>query len=129
MTQKTNKKMDTDALIRLALRYRELALQVKDLEAEIKPIKDAIVSECRAQGITGTLDLDAILVVSQTRTTQKIDQNAVTPDWLYRFQNAGGKMTAKLDVSPEQFDKMTDLLSEVSFAETATQGYTLKLKA
>lgn len=129
MTQKTNKKMDMQTLSDLAFRYRELALEVKGLEAEIKPIKDAIVSECRAQGITGTLDLDAILVVSQTRTTQKIDQNAVTPDWLYRFQNAGGKMTAKLDVSPEQFDKMTDLLSEVSFSETATQAYTLKLKA
>lgn len=127
--KKENERMDAARLAAMAEDYRRLALQVKDLEAKIKPIKDAIVAECKAQGLTGTLDLDAILVVSQVRTTQKINQAALSPDWLYRFQTAGGHLTAKLDVEPQQFDGLADLLAEVGFAESASQSYVLKLKA
>lgn len=126
---KKKKTLDMDLLKTMATDYRAVALKLKELEEEAKAIKDAITAECRACDVTDTLDLGSVLVVSQTRTTQKIDQSAVTPDWLYRFQCKGGRLTTKLNVEPDQFDRLENLLREVNFQETANQVYTLKLQA
>ncbi len=124
--KKENERMSATELIELAHQYRELALKAKDIEAQQKPIKEAIIAECKAQGVQGTLDLEALLVVSQTRSTQKLDVNFVTPDWLYRFQQKGGAFSIKLDDT--QYVPQ-DILDEVHFSTSESQGYTLKLKA
>lgn len=126
--KKENQRLTPAELEHLADLYRIAMLTIRELEAEARPIKEAIVSACRARGLADTLELQALTVVPQTRTTQTLDQQAVTPDWLYRFQSQGGRLSVKLDADANPTPDMAALLREVHYCETATQSYQLKLK-
>lgn len=125
-TKQKKERLSAEELQRLASDYRDLALRIKELEAEQKPLKDAIVAECKALGIQEAFDLGAVLVVPTTRCTQSLDINFVTPDWLYRFQEKGGVFSMKLD-DVQYVPK--EILDEVSFSRKESQVLTLKIQA
>lgn len=122
-------KLNLGILSETADQYYDIAVRIKELEAELKPLRDALVEAAATRGVEGSMQIGAVLISATTRTTQKIDQAAVTPDWLYRYRLAGGKVTAKLDVPADERWRISDLLEEVGFSEEKTKGYTLKLVA
>lgn len=125
---KTNPRLSVADLHKTADRYAAILELIQLLEAEARPLREAIVEHCRDLDISGTLDLDSLLVVAQARRKQTLDQQAVTPDWLYRFQSQGGRLSVKLDADANPTADMAALLREVHYCETATQSYQLKLK-
>lgn len=129
MTQEKGKRLNLGLLSDTAVRYYDLAVRIKELEAEIKPLRDQLVEACAARGVEGSMQIGPVLISATTRTTQKIDQQAVTPDWLYRYRLAGGRVTAKLDVPDDERGRIADLLDEVGFSESKSKGYTVKLVA
>lgn len=127
----TNKpvKLDLGILSETADKYYETAVSIKELEAELKPLRDALVEAASARGVDGSMQIGPVLISATTRTTQKVDQGGVTPDWLYRFRQAGGRVTVKIELPEEDSERLAGLLDEVGYSESKTKGYTLKLVA
>lgn len=121
-----NKKLDMNKLSLAAADYVTLQAQIKKLEAEAKIIKDEIVSDYLSSGISDTLDLGELLVIPSQRTTQKLNQAAATPDWIYRFRQAGGTADVKLTLPEDDSPSLAALLDEVSFKATTSRVITLK---
>lgn len=122
----TSKPVD---LRELAAEYKELALRSKALDDLMKPLKNQIIDAINGQHLEGNVDLGAILVVRSTRVTQKMDDRAITPDWLYRYQEAGGRFSAKLDTAYADIAELGSLLDEIDYEEKETPTYTFKLQA
>lgn len=122
-------KLNLGILSETADKYYEIAVRIKELEAELKPLRDSLVEAASARGVEGSMQIGPVIISATTRTTQKIDQAAVTPDWLYRYRLAGGKETVKLDVPEDERWRISDLLDEVGYSEEKAKGYTLKLVA
>lgn len=122
----TSKPVD---LRELASEYKELALRSKALDDLMKPLKSQIIDAINDQHLEGNVDLGAILVVRSSRVTQKMDDRAITPDWLYRYQEAGGRFSAKLDTAHADIAELGSLLDEIDYEEKETPTYTFKLQA
>ncbi|MGN0029948.1 MAG: hypothetical protein ACI35Q_09515 [Marinilabiliaceae bacterium] len=129
MAQASSKRLNLGILSDTADKYYDIAVRIKELEAEIKPLRDALVEACSSRGVEGSMQIGPVLISATTRTTQKLNQDAVTPDWLYRYRLAGGVLSAKLDVPADERGRIADLLDEVGYSESKTKGYTLKLVA
>lgn len=123
------RKLDMVKLTLLAEQYRDLANQARDLEAQMKPIKEAIVKACEEHDVVETLDLQCLLVIPQVRTTAQLIQRKVTPDWLYRYTLQGGRLETKLKLEKGDDIVLKDLLDEVGYTETDKLSFALKLKA
>lgn len=129
MAQTSSKRLNLGILADTADKYYDIAVRIKELEAELKPLRDALVGAASAQGVESSMQIGPVLISATTRTTQKLNQAAVTPDWLYRYRLAGGELTAKLDVPADERERIADLLDEVGYSESKNKGYTLKLVA
>lgn len=113
----------------LASEYKELALRIKALEDLQKPLKSQILDAINKQNLEGNVDLGAVLVVRSSRVTQDLNSAAITPDWLYRFQECGGRISAKLDTKDAAYGNLDALLDEVNYSERVTPTFTFKLQA
>jgi hypothetical protein len=71
-----------------AAKYREYALQMKELEALAKPLKDQIVAYAKKVNVK-TLKVGDVVVERRETLKAELDSRKVTPDWLYRLQRDG----------------------------------------
>lgn len=131
MAKKDDGRLTASQLKEAADEYRGLALQARELEARMKPLRDKVAAHCRALGLTESLDLGAVMVVPTVRATETVRLADVSPDWLWRFGQAGGRLKAlKLDTGPddEPAAGMRGLLDEVGWAVKTERGYALRIK-
>lgn len=116
----------------MAAEYKEAMLQIKELEKKVAPHKKALTDYAKS---TGVLSLEIGGVTLEKRVTPKgtIDQDQVTPDWLYRMQRDGfaGMLSLGIDYKAVQNglpdNILEDYLSEVGFAEKESTTYAIRL--
>ena len=111
MVTRSKQRLSVEDLQRLAGEYYDIAMQIKALEKDAKIYKDALVAEGEARGLTEPLDLGQVVLEPRVRTKVNVNDAAITPDWLYRFQSQGGRVAVKLD------EKTLDKVDEKTLAE------------
>ena len=116
----------------MATDYKEIMLQIKDLEKKAAPHKKALTEYAKNIGV---LSLEIGGVTWEKRVTPKgtIDQDQVTPDWLYRMQRDGfaGMLSLGINYKAVQAglpdNILEDYLAEVGFNEKETTTYAIRL--
>lgn len=116
----------------MATDYKEIMLQIKDLEKKAAPHKKALTEYAKSIGV---LSLEIGGVTLEKRVTPKgaIDQDQVTPDWLYRMQRDGFADMLSLGIDYKAVQAglpdniLEDYLAEVSFTEKESTTYAIRL--
>lgn len=116
----------------MAADYKDIMLQVKELEKKAAPHKKALTEYAKSIGV---LSLVIGGVTLEKRVTPKgtIDQDQVTPDWLYRMQRDGfaGMLSLGIDYKAVQAglpdNILEDYLAEVGFNEKESTTYAIRL--
>lgn len=119
-----------EALLEVAGKYYELSVMMKQLEAEIAPLKRVLADYARETCLP-TVEVGNVVVDRKMRTTAKMDRSAVTPDWLWRWQQAGLNDALKLGIDPSRLPEdgsARDLLGEIGYEETQSRTYAVRLK-
>lgn len=115
-----------------AARYAALAAEMKRLEALAAPLKNELTRYAQSVGVLA-LDLGAVMIERRTRTTAKVDQSRVTPDWLYRMQRDGYAPALKVTVDAKALEpgdaRAEAYLGEVGYEERTTDTYAIRLNA
>lgn len=116
----------------MATDYKEIMLQIKDLEKKAAPHKKALTEYAKSIGV---LSLEIGGVTLEKRVTPKgaIDQDQVTPDWLYRMQRDGFASMLSLGIDYKAVQAglpdniLEDYLAEVGFTEKESTTYAIRL--
>ena len=116
----------------MAADYKAIMLQVKELEKKAAPHKKALTEYAKSIGM---LSLEIGGVTLEKRVTPKgtIDQDQVTPDWLYRMQRDGfsDMLSVGIDYKAVQAglpdNILEDYLAEVGFTEKESTTYAIRL--
>lgn len=114
----------------MAAKYRELSLRLKELEAQAAPMKKALTEYAREVGLP-TIDLGDVMVDRRNTSSFSFDREAVSPDWLYRLQQAGLMPALKLGIDEKKLtgcEECACLMREISLAETVKSTYVVRLK-
>lgn len=116
----------------MAADYKAIMLQVKELEKKAAPHKKALTEYAKSIGV---LSLEIGGVTLEKRVTPKgtIDQDQVTPDWLYRMQRDGfsDMLSVGIDYKAVQAglpdNILEEYLAEVGFTEKESTTYAIRL--
>ncbi|MDR0872533.1 MAG: hypothetical protein LBN27_03565 [Prevotellaceae bacterium] len=119
------KKKEAQDLTQAAAKYKEIVLQIKDLEKTATPLKKSLLAEA-AKLELDTLAIGAVTIEKRVSKKEIIDQTAITPDWLYRAQQAG--LDECLDIKVKNADSLpSDLWEEVHYSTYSTTTYAVRI--
>lgn len=110
--------INIERLRAVAEEYAENVKSLKAIEADtVTPFKTELLDAAKKLELSETLDLGAVKLVPRTTQKASLKQSAVTPDWLYRWQKAGGKVKTELvfDESIDDMDALLPMLDEVGY--------------
>lgn len=116
----------------MAADYKAIMLQIKELEKKAAPHKKVLTEYAKSIGV---LSLEIGGVTLEKRVTPKgtIDQDQITPDWLYRMQRDGFSDMLSLGIDYKAVQAglpdniLEDYLAEVGFTEKESITYAIRL--
>lgn len=115
-----------DRMSQTAAELADLLDQQKLIEDAIKPLKDELVAYARNANLAETLDLGTIKIIPSDKKKETIDVHLVTPDWLFRFRQAGGRFDFKPKLDKADGSHFDELLREIGLEVEINTIYTLK---
>ena len=131
MTTKKEKRQ-IESIEQMASKYREIMLEVKELEKKADPFKKAILEHAKSIGVA-SINLGCLSIEKRTSLKYQIDEDRITPDWLYRLQSSGFadvlsiSLDNKIIKNKKQDDALCELLNEVDFQEKETFNYAIRI--
>lgn len=119
------KKKEAQSLVEVAERYRELTLAQKELEKFAAPLKKLLLEEAAKLAVI-SLNIGDVTIERRVSKKELIDQTAITPDWLYRAQQAG--LDECLNITVKAADKLpSDLWEEVHYSAHNVTTYAIRV--
>ncbi len=119
-----------DELQEAAAEYRNLMLQIKELEKKAVPVKKALTDYAKGINLM-TLDLGAVTLERRSSLKSSLNRSAVTPDWLWRMQRDGffGAVGISIDSRklPPEDAAASSYLAEVGYEEKESFTYAIRL--
>ena len=111
-----------------AAKYRELSLQIKELEQLASPLKIQLL-QYAASIDQPSLNIGEITV--EKRITKKVifDEDKLTPDWLYRFGENGGRCFLKIGIDRKVYGNIAcgELVEELGGVITKTPTFAIRI--
>lgn len=116
----------------IAADYKAVMLQIKELEKKAAPNKKMLTDYAKSIGVL-SLEVGGVTLEKRVIPKGTIDQDQVTPDWLYRMQRDGfsDMLTLGIDYKAVRSglpdNTLEDYLAEVGFNEKETTTYAIRL--
>jgi hypothetical protein len=110
----------------IAAKYKELALQMKELDKQAAPLKKQLTDYAKKLGLVDNLEIGGLTIERRVTEKATIDRTLITPDWLYRLQQAGS--FDLIDVQAKgRFEAVPELLQEIDYKTTEVVAYAIRV--
>ena len=111
-----------------AAKYKALVLQIKELEQQATPLKKQLLQYAAVinQSSIGIGDLTI-----ERRTTEKVlfDDSKLTPDWLYLWDENGGRCFLKIGIDRKCYGTIAlgEMMEELGGVVTSSHTFAVRL--
>lgn len=110
----------------IAEKYKDISLQIKELEKVASPLKKQLTDYAKRMGLEKSLEIGGLTIECRTGEKVVFQGEKITPDWLYRAQNAGIRLEYKISI-PDAGTGIGNLLDEIGYSSFVSKNYAIRL--